>query len=227
MLELSIYATLLTFAMTFSPRNGPIMGIRRMAVNFQEPLFATEQNDLPERTLQDYVLNVHGGKYQFDTSGGTTVGRDFASMLYGSRDECDPLPKDPPFEEWPHWAKNMASRDFSNHILEAIQVTSDGVLTKVSITNQYRTWEPYYSCICQPQDGVFEIMSGTSHGTLAPKGGAANACDVSKPYSDTATVSIRCLADAIQHFDPNDDYFLVIGTEEEKWYYRLELTNNC
>jgi len=66
-----------------------------------------------------------------------------------------------------------------------------------------------------------------SSGVLAPRGGASNACDASKPYSDAATLRIVSLdADApegaVLRLRPTETLWLVVGTEEEQWSCRLE-----
>lgn len=62
-------------------------------------------------------------------------------------------------------------------------------------------------------------------GSLAPRGGASNACDASKPYSDRVQIRVvqgqfSSIEDYIQD---EEEVWLVVGTEEEKWYYLLKL----
>jgi hypothetical protein len=78
-------------------------------------------------------------------------------------------------------------------------------------------------------------------GFLAPRGGTRNVCNANKPYSDKATIRIiqqqnnknkkqvvTTTEDNIINNDDDDDddddeIWLVVGTEEEKWSYKLIL----
>jgi len=121
--------------------------------------------------------------------------------------------------------------------------------TTVSIKNEERTWEKYYAKI-MPRvvvRGVLTDEPSTSMsaspliqedipfrvtpklGYLAPRGGASNACDASKPYSDSVTLYIyhkeSVSIDMVVLDADNDtvvEWWLVAGTEEEKWYYKLK-----
>ena len=58
-------------------------------------------------------------------------------------------------------------------------------------------------------------------GTLAPRGGASNLCDETKPYLDYANISIERVGDAAAN--DKDGWLLVVGTEAEVWRYRLDI----
>ncbi|KAL7465525.1 hypothetical protein ACHAXS_005842 [Conticribra weissflogii] len=118
----------------------------------------------------------------------------------------------------------------------------------VSIKNEERSWEKYYAFIIPlwkkidddndwnathlATQGItdsvhiskFQIMS-PKWGYLAPRGGASNACDESKPYSDGASITIKWngLSGKKEYSrqDYGDSLLLVIGTEAEIWRYRL------
>ena len=64
-------------------------------------------------------------------------------------------------------------------------------------------------------------------GSLAPRGGASNACDASNPYSDRVQIRViqgQFTAIEIESsFQDGEEIWLVVGTEEEKWYYLLKL----
>jgi hypothetical protein len=238
-------------------------------------------NSNGKNDIKDYVLNVHGGKYQFEdsTSAGSAAGLEFASMMYGGAggsaggvDEPQ-ANQDPPLEEWPNWAQRMVmvtTQISQNSSLKAelefpcLTVPRDNdnnrVLqhVQVPITNECRTWEPYFAKIIRLMSGddngdgdvdvdadadadqhvspLFQIEAGTAHGTLAPRGGAANVCDESKPYSDTAFVGIRHMhttatantstdVDVGGNLNNTTIHILVVGTEEEKWHYKLALSD--
>jgi len=99
--------------------------------------------------------------------------------------------------------------------------------SSIQICNQYHTWEPYYAKIVPLLDDTkenetvlshispFQIV-GAAHGTLAPQGGSNN-------MADCAKVSIQCVDSSIQIND-SIQWYLVVGTEEEKWYYSLQLS---
>ena len=57
--------------------------------------------------------------------------------------------------------------------------------------------------------------------TLAPRGGAWNICDETKPYLDNAHISIERIGDAAK--SDKDGWLLVVGTEAEVWRYRLDI----
>ena len=152
--------------------------------------------------------------------------------------------------ELPNWAKRMAPRiepPGSNHPndCKVLKLPSnadpmDGMFhfTSIEIRNQERTWEKFYAKIMVKEaaadgGGFVELPSPEasnllcvvpSSGFLAPRGGASNACDANKPYSDRAT--IRIAQNGLWQNDANDGLeerlWLVVGTEEEQWSYKLE-----
>ena len=124
---------------------------------------------------------------------------------------------------------------------------------QVLIKNEERSWERYYAFILPYYKEGTECSAGDDHvhvansasscfgitpnmGSLAPRGGASNVCDESKPYSDGALISIEYANDDIQGkndgnedddddvIEKNDEWLLVIGTEAEVWRYRLKVT---
>jgi hypothetical protein len=82
---------------------------------------------------------------------------------------------------------------------------------------------------------VCHLSISPRSGSLAPRGGASNACDASKPYSDTATIRVtqttqtQCPDGSIVppttsgESESASDLWLVVGTEEEQWTYKLDL----
>ena len=77
----------------------------------------------------------------------------------------------------------------------------------------------------------FPSLSVTPNsGVLAPRGGTQNVCDAHTPYSDRAmiTVTHHTNTATITTIEDEDDaiiveyeYWLVVGTEEEQWSYKL------
>jgi len=118
----------------------------------------------------------------------------------------------------------------------------------ISIKNEERSWEKYYAFIIPFLENVdknggntinqisqeigdfadnlqFQIISPKS-GYLAPRGGASNACDENKPYSDGASVTIQwdgVIGDDNSRLDNESSLLLVVGTEAEIWRYRLKV----
>ena len=116
---------------------------------------------------------------------------------------------------------------------ETIRVPSDADLmdgifhtATVSVRNDERTWEKYYAKILpgpmevtEAEDVPFRVVPRS--GFLVPRGGASNACDASKPYSDAVTMHVSRRYGVT--INKEEVWWLVFGTEEEKWYYLLKL----
>lgn len=193
------------------------------------------------REISDVVGGLHGGKYQFNDYGGFNSFDDsFSGFGLGDIDanheEKEPI-------EVPKWAMRMEpdERLLKGQQYEIINVPSnsdpmDGMIysSSVMINNAERTWETFFVKIMTRNsenmfvelDNEIPISANPRSGSLAPKGGASNICDESKPYSDGATIQIvyndiisnRYIANEMVNFD---DLWLVVGTEEEKWLYKL------
>ena len=125
--------------------------------------------------------------------------------------------------------------------------------SSITIKNDERTWEKFYTKIITINDinstnttttttkiGNIVVTVQPKSGFLAPRGGTSNVCDINKPYSDKATIRIIqqnnnknnsnnnqkqhvvvTTADNIKN--NNNELWLVVGTEEEKWSYKLIL----
>lgn len=188
------------------------------------------------RSIADVVGGLHGGKYQF--GGGTGGIPDTAFSGHGGTDsstETNELD-----EELPTWVKRLAptvSQTLSPIVLSVPSNSNpmDGMVyfASIEIQNQERTWEKFYAKIMTKQaDGFVELDSASPvvglsvaprSGSLAPRGGASNACDASQPYSDSATIRVT---QAATGGNTGEDLWLVVGTEEEKWAYKLKLVEN-
>ena len=179
-----------------------------------------EYDGRSNRSIGDVVNNLHGGKYQFQESyvaGSSKIGREFAESLYAS-DEYVEEERD---DEMPQWALRMM--DTSTHLDKPIT----GTLTfecehdhTITIKNDERSWEKFYAFVLKPnQDEItscpYKVQPNT--GTLAPRGGASNACDANAPYSDNANINIKYTSSTSA-----DDFMLVVGTEAEVWRYLLK-----
>jgi hypothetical protein len=220
--------------------DGRIIGTRSRS--FPLLYLSEESSSLPDTSssasVGDYVRGVHGGKYQFEDAGGMSfAGSQFAESLYASDDSEGVYEEIPDTEELPRWAQAMGTPDKLGllHPLEKYPVVSVSSQepTIISITNDERTWEQFYSKVVEVSldgtillegDGKFIITP--ERGNLAPRGGSSNLCDPSKPYSDSTDIQIQVDSSG---FDPSSSsnsnhYLLVIGTEAEKWYYWLQIT---
>ena len=96
------------------------------------------------------------------------------------------------------------------------------------VTNRYRTWEPWYASVVSSAPGAAAPFTVTpNHGTLAPRGGANNVCDETKPYADFASLRVAATAEVEAAMGaaagaPAEAH-LVVGTEEEQWTWELKL----
>ena len=131
----------------------------------------------------------------------------FAEALASTRDSA---PDVPGIGEIPAWAQRLAPEREKLAGALAIAPGSEG---SVVVYNRYKTWEPFFVAL-HPPEGPWAVEPW--QGTLAPRGGANNVCDPSKPYSDTQTLAVRCCGGEV-----GDEALLVVGTEEEQWTYSL------
>ena len=185
------------------------------------------------KSIDDYVLNVHGGKYRFDdpSSIGSAAGQDFAQSLYSSSStiEADIAAAEEEqlaasdYNRWPNWAKRMVTNKerIKASIGNTVEVSGSNSPAVVTIQNQYRTWEPYYARIVRFDANTDEIdidpatcpyMIIAIHGKLAPNGGIDS-------YSDSASISVQ--RSQREWKEEGEGWFLVVGTEEEQWYHQL------
>lgn len=180
-------------------------------------------------SVGDYVKQVHGGKYQFSDAGINSIGQEFAETGY---DGSSSAPKEDVeaslLLEIPRWANRMGTEaDMESKILGTITLSSGP--TSINIVNDERTWEPFYvkvvpTTTCETAasrdfDDTHPLSIHPRAGTLAPRGGAVNLCDPTSPYSDAATITVDAPSGLSSLQDP---LYVIIGTEEEKWYYRIE-----
>lgn len=185
---------------------------------------ASSDNSNEKLAVSDYVKGVHGGKYQFEgatMSGMSFAGAEFADSLYSSgatimqKQEAEE-------EELPKWAQCMrppASMDLNHGILRAGE--------SALVNNEERTWERFYAFVMSSSTNdafsvsacPFDASPITGH--LAPKGGATNVCDENDPYSDSARITV-IMDKSKDVLVADEQWWLVVGTEETKWYYVLK-----
>ena len=187
---------------------------------------ANEDGPAARRTVGQVVKGVHGGKYQFSSGGFETfAGNEFASALAASGSTEDRAGADSDEEAWPTWATELlrprggAIGEVADDEVVCAPLGPDGRAV-VRITNVYRSWERFYvSCYaddaadgCAANRGPMFAAAPVS-GDLAPRGGANNVCDESRPYLDHVEITVHALR-------PGAGTILV-RTEEEQWVFRL------
>ncbi|KAL3937280.1 MAG: hypothetical protein SGBAC_007587 [Bacillariaceae sp.] len=204
----------LAFHCTFQPQRSYTAGLY------------SSSNDESLHSVGDYVKQVHGGKYQFGDAGINSIGQEFAETGYGSSSAPKEDVEATLLAEIPRWANRMGTeKDIESKIRGTLPLNSGPAF--IDIVNDERTWEPFYVKVTttpgQETPQNFEDTQWLSihprAGTLAPRGGAVNLCDPNDPYSDTATITVDASGDLPSS---EDTLYLLIGTEEEKWYYRIE-----
>jgi len=173
-----------------------------------------------KRAVGDVVQGLHGGKYQFgDTSSSSILpsfeGQQFAETGYGetsveSNSASDSLLNDP----LPKWARRLSEFPLPNGS-PTLSLSEKGSPTEIKIQNDERSWESYYAFIVGPLSEVIVIEPKV--GQLAPRGGV-------KQFSDTAVLKVRVQDATLPMLDSGDVSWLVVGTEAERWFYRVSTT---
>lgn len=178
-------------------------------------------------SIGDITQNLHGGKYQFSETqylaGGSLMGQQFAESLYSSCDNEDSLMEEE--DELPKWALKLQQPDeHKGKQLAGTLTFNDSTKSHtVSITNDERSWEKYYVYVLPNNTVQQSFQLSSLRGHLAPRGGASNACDASKPYSDSAHITIELISEDYATNIAGDEVLLIVGTEAEIWRYRLNV----
>ena len=200
-----------------------------------------------KKSIGELTQNLHGGKYQFsDTqylSGNSIIGQQFAESLYsssssGGSGSCNMDNNDEDFmdnEEIPKWAMRLqqpSEHKKGRQLTGTLTFTSSNNTHTITIKNEERSWEQYFAYIFRSSDNnnsiaateasedLFQLSSVRGH--LAPRGGASNACDASKPYLDSADIRIEFVGDPQQAVVKDEELLLVVGTEAEVWRWQLK-----
>jgi len=157
----------------------------------------------------------------------------------GDDDELDNI-REEEDDELPRWAARLqdSNKQFAKPALGTLSF--DGCnkeeeeedVVPVTIKIEERSWEKYHAFILRRNsssknnDNDDAVMCppfrvSPSSGSLAPRGGASNVCDDTKPYLDSATILIEWVGDAGGVGEGGNEWLLVAGTEAEVWRYRL------
>ena len=154
------------------------------------------------RSIGDVVQGLHGGKYQFSDAGGMSFeGQQFAEMGYSSGEPQEDNYEDEPVPNWALRLKDIVPPIDCTELKVEIDAPS-----AIEVQNDERSWEKYYAFVVGPNSSSFSVDPRV--GILAPRGGANN-------FSDKAQLLIQRKNAML------GDSWLVIGTEADKWIYKL------
>ena len=200
----------------------------------------TNQDSLSNaKSIGDVVQNLHGGKYQFSETqylaGSSLIGQQFAESLYSSSSEGEHdegitgNDDDDDDTELPKWAIRLQDpiEQLTKPIQDTLIFDERNTLHTITIQNDERSWERFHAFILPANTDddccIFKVSPTT--GTLAPRGGASNICDETKPYLDSALISIEWDLGKIFTHGNNveNEWLLVVGTEAEVSRYRLKI----
>ena len=163
----------------------------------------------------DYMGGHHAGKFDFDPrlSGVTSLNYEGSKIFDASTEGTEEILADVPTEGEPLWATRVV-----------------GVHGKVTggmiVRNEEISWESFYASIERMGEngevlGRYEGVVPRS-GCLAPRGGAKNACDESRPYADSweLTVDATRVLGEMEEMDVGRGqgrFYMVVRTEQDYW----------
>jgi hypothetical protein len=195
------------------------------------------------RSVSDYMGGVHAGKYDFSAglSGVTSFAYEksvvFDDVATGGRRRILAKLED---DAVPKWASRTVSPEQRGTIdlSGAGRGATEGV--GVVLSNEEISWEPFFATL-ETMDG--EEYAGKTwqvaptNGTLAPRGGAENACNYNQPYSDSCLFTVfrpqqerplggeggvPAVDDGGGAGDDKDKgLWLVVRTEMDSWSWRV------
>lgn len=162
-----------------------------------------EDQGFESKSIADYTLGLHGGKYQFDDSPFSAAGQEFAASLY-SGGETEQI--DYTAEEMPKWAVQMSELTADDLAKDPSSINSLPHDGQVTITNHEPTWERFYAFVLPRPNDSFSPATAVEPwvGMLSPRGGRAT-LQVDLPF-------------ALLLSKPA---WLVVGTEEDRWIYSI------
>lgn len=183
--------------------------------------------DDEQRSISEVVQGLHGGKYQFAEAGVNLQGQQFAEQGYGSSG-MDTAKEQQALEseDLPRWAERLRdpsllpSAENAKELSLTRSIDDNNLITvTISIANDERSWERYYAFAVGPLADSLHIEPWV--GQLAPR------TNKNPKYSNTATVTVVYVGQSdsgSQDIVPGT--WIVIGTEAEKWFYKLALPAN-
>ena len=106
------------------------------------------------------------------------------------------------------------------------------------LENEEISWEPFYAELVGHSESTCLLDLTPFNGTLAPRGGAENACDENKPYSDQCLLTVfrkevshedsgvgkfNNRGESVDEGSPLKNMHLVARTEMGTWTWRVLL----
>ena len=221
----SVFSVSLLLAVAFYlPRRMAFAPARRYAEQRIHHLHSSQ----PGKSVGDVTGNLHGGKYLFSSdqyiAGGSLAGREFAESLYGCGDDENVIESDDDDAHLSKWVQRLVdpNEQRDRPFVGTLSFDNDARIHRVTIKNDERSWERFYAFVLPVDEDASECFEiRPTSGSLSPRGGASNACDETKPYSDSAKVSIEWKGDGTE-----GGVMFVIGTEAEVWRYHVETPTN-
>jgi hypothetical protein len=182
------------------------------------------------RSVGDVVQGLHGSKYQFQESGSSSLeGQRFAESLYasgmyqGDRRRIESTLKNEPIPNWAiQWQERFTPRENAPQLKVVVvskDETASSPTTTVQIRNDERSWEKFYTFVMLVDDdhtkldASYLIKVSPKLGMLAPRG------TITDEFSETVELQIQ--AKVAADLAASETLWLLVGTEAEKWVYRL------
>lgn len=219
----------LTWTKAFVQITIPAMQINRHHIKSRSnSIYAYEEaeNEVVKRSVSDYMGGHHAGKYDFDTriSGVTALNYE-KSVIFNDMETAGPILAEIESGdgELPSWATRTVELMSAADANESIHIGEDGGI--VTIANEENTWESFYASVENKAGESQSAFSVTPcNGILAPRGGANNACDECRPYSDKWDLKLA-LSTNFNDMDyiAREEEFLVVRTECYHWVWRIRI----
>ena len=164
----------------------------------------------PTKSIADYTLGLHGGKYQFGDSAVSTVGQDFAASLYASAEENGVSDVDYTSETVPAWALRLSDLTGTSLQVYSSNIEQLPPNGQVTIVNEEMTWEKFYAFVVPRPEVGGDGGSAESAATVEPWVGMLS------PRGGQAVLQVT-----LSPGRSSNPTWLVVGTECERWIYSL------
>jgi hypothetical protein len=192
-------------------------------------------NAASSRSIGDVVQGLHGSKYQFQQPSSSIIsfeGQQFAETGYSSgnyQGDASAIEASMKQEPLPRWAIQWQQTFVPQQQQQQQQVVELEVLSlapqTLSIQNQERSWEKFYTFVLLREgddartccmDASYLVPVTPKMGMLAPRGNHQGRKDGT--FADTAQLQVTL---KINDPDAAGKLWLLVGTEAEKWVYKL------
>lgn len=172
------------------------------------------------RSVGDYMGGVHAGKYEFDTriSGVTSFNYEKSIIFDRIAGPARKILAKIDAAVIPPWASRPV--DLGAKVQGIINLKGKKEDCMATIRNDEISWEQFYARVeYSAGSAENEFRVTPCNGCLAPRGGANNACDETRPYTDECLVTISRVADApLLHGEHERVLFLVVRTELDYFF---------